>query len=79
MPVLLDARLARLPHLPGPEPRVAELLDQRRDVLRRRPSDRQRSPSQSEKSLIRCAAHSARISEPGMPQTFSVYERKKMS
>ena len=26
----------------------------------------------SEKSLIRWAAHSARISEPGMPQTFCV-------
>jgi hypothetical protein len=28
------------------------------------------------KSLIRCAAHWARISEPGMPHTFSVYGPK---
>ena len=31
-----------------------------------------RSALASEKSLIRWAAHSARISDPGMPQTFSV-------
>ena len=34
---------------------------------------------ESEKFLIRCAAHSAFTSLPGMPQTFSVYERKKAS
>ena len=33
----------------------------------------------SEKFLIRCAAQSDRISEPGMPQSFSVYERKNAS
>src|SRR5262245_25844113 len=37
------------------------------------------SAFESEKSLIRCAAHSERISDPGMPQTFSVYERKNAS
>src|SRR5439155_8817744 len=38
-----------------------------------------RTALRSEKSLIRCAAHSDRISEPGMPHTFSVYERKNAS
>ena len=32
-----------------------------------------------EKFLIRCAAHSALISEPGIPQTFSVYGPKNAS
>ena len=33
----------------------------------------------SEKFLIRWAAQRERISVPGMPQTFSVYERKNES
>ena len=32
-----------------------------------------------EKFLIRCAAHSDRISEPGIPQTLCVYVRKNAS
>ena len=36
------------------------------------------STVRSDRSLIRCAAHSARSSEQGMPQTFSVYVLKKM-
>jgi hypothetical protein len=32
----------------------------------------------SDSPLIRCAAHSARSSEHGMPHTFSVYVRKKV-
>src|ERR1017187_4661848 len=33
----------------------------------------------NERPLIRCAAHSARISVVGTPQTFSVYDLKKSS
>src|SRR2546425_11014124 len=32
-----------------------------------------------ERPLIRCAAHSARISDVGTPHTFSVYDLKKSS
>ena len=72
MPRASTALGERLPHLAGPEPRVEELLDQRRrrgrGAGRGSPSERLRELN----SWIRCAAHSAWISEPGMPQTFSV-------
>ena len=76
--VLLACARERLPHLARPETRVAELLDQRRHVLAPKPRI-VRIALPSEKFLIRCAAHSERISDPGIPQTFSVYERKNAS
>ena len=71
----LDARLERLPHLARSEARVVELLDQGGDVLAPDPCGRA-AHRQNEKFLMRWAAHSARISEPGIPQTFSVYGPK---
>ena len=45
---LLDALLERLPHLAGPEPRVVELLDQRRHLPALQPEDRERRLEQRE-------------------------------
>ena len=60
-----DLVAARLPHHPGAEPRVLELLDQRRDLLSdcRRGSDGVQRPAlPSDRFLMRWAAQSAWIS-----------------
>ena len=66
----------RLPHLPGPEARVVELLDEARHVRPLEPDRGLQSAVQNDRLRIRCAAHSDWISLPGIPQTFSVYSRK---
>ena len=72
MPRSLDPVGERLPHLAGAEPRVEELLDQGRRVVAAEAAAIDEDRVHEQKSLIRCAAHSAWISEPGMPHTFSV-------
>src|SRR5439155_5199038 len=48
-------------------------------LLPRLPKNAARAAEVNESPLIRCAAHSARISLVGTPQTFSVYVLKKSS
>ena len=45
-----DVLRERLPHLPRPEARVAELLDQRRDVLAAETEDREHGSTQARSS-----------------------------
>src|SRR5438046_6004514 len=48
-------------------------------LLPRLPKNAARAAELKDNPLIRCAAHSARISVVGTPQTFSVYVLKKSS
>ncbi len=81
MAALDDAIAAHLPHLARTETRVLEFMDERLD--RRSSASLSdvavRIAFASESPWMRCAAHSARISVHGMPQTFSVYVLKKIS
>src|SRR5262249_10299634 len=78
---LLHPGAERLPHLPRAEPRVVELLDQRR---RLRAAQMQRGEQRlPEREVLdplhRAPAPAAGISEPGIPDASSVYERKNAS
>ena len=46
---------------------------------RKRPKRAEVTARTRSRSLIRCAAQSAEMVEVGMPQTFSVYDLKKVS
>ena len=70
------SRVKLLPHHAGPVPRILELLDQRLDLALaarlNRPNSIDVTAVQSDRPLMRCAAHWALIVWQGMPQTFSV-------
>ena len=52
--------------------RVVELGDQALHLLPRLPKNAALAAEKKESPLMRCAAHSARISEAGTPHTFSL-------
>ena len=69
----LDVVPARLPHLPGAQTRIAELVISVLIAVRALFSGAaDRMARASDSPWMRWAAHSARISVHGMPQTFSV-------
>ena len=75
---LLDPLGEALPHLPRAEPRVPELLDQRRRRLAVEPEDREHPPA--EREVLDPLRRPLRADlGAGIPHTFSVYERKNAS